>query len=126
MSRFPAFATAICLLLTCAAVAQTPLFHRLFRHSQALTTPQPIDAFLVHRPSLLTKLGGNHPVTVTGILSRQGVHPRHQSLLFLGIFPQLISLRGSWLTQNLTSPTLRHLLILANVLDRLSTPRRAQ
>jgi hypothetical protein len=54
------------------------------------------------------------------------VHPRHQSLLFLGIFPPLISLRGSWLTQNLTSPTLRHVLILANVLDRLSTPRRAQ
>ncbi len=111
---------------TVAAVAQTPLFHSLFRHLQSLPTPQPIDPLLVHRPTLLTKLRRNHPITVTRIPGRQGVHPRHQPLLFLRIFPRLITLRGTWLTKNLTSPTLRHVLTLANVLDRLSTPRRAQ
>ena len=54
------------------------------------------------------------------------MQPRYQSLLFLRIFPRLITLRGTGLTQNLTSPTLRHVLTLLNVLDRLSTPRRAQ
>ena len=54
------------------------------------------------------------------------MHSRHQSLLFLRIFPRLITLGGTCLTQNLTSPTLRHVLTLANVLDRLPTPRRAQ
>jgi hypothetical protein len=54
------------------------------------------------------------------------VQPRYQSLFFCRIFPQLITLRGTGLTQSLTSPTLRHILTLPNVFDRLPTPRRAQ
>jgi hypothetical protein len=54
------------------------------------------------------------------------VQSLHQLLLFLGIALRLVTLRAARLIQHLASPTLRHVLLLLNVLDRLSTPRRAQ
>jgi hypothetical protein len=54
------------------------------------------------------------------------MHCNHEPLLFLGIFLGRVTLRAPRLTQDLACPTLRHVSLLPNVFDCLSTPRRAQ
>jgi hypothetical protein len=54
------------------------------------------------------------------------MHPSHEPLLFLGIFLARVALRAPRLTKDLACPTLRHVPLMLNVLDRLPTPRRAQ
>jgi hypothetical protein len=60
------------------------------------------------------------------MLPYQFVHSCHQPLFFLKIAPRSVTLRAARLPQHSTRPTLRHVLALLNVLDGLSTPRRAQ
>jgi hypothetical protein len=54
------------------------------------------------------------------------VHAAHEPLLLLGILFGGVALGTPRLTKDQACPTLRHVLLLANVLDCLSTPRRAQ
>jgi hypothetical protein len=112
---------------TVAAVPQTTLFPRLSRDLEAFPTPQTVDPLEVHTPPLLSKFRRDEPISVTRISPHQLVQPRHQLLLFLAVLlPRSVPLAAPRHPQGLTSPTLRHAPFLLDVLDRLSTPRRAQ
>jgi hypothetical protein len=110
---------------TVAAVTQTTLFTRLLRHFQPFATPKSVNPFEVHLPTFLTKFRRDEAITVTRMHANQLVDPRDQSLFFFRIRLRLVTLRAARLTKHCTCPTLRHLLFLLDVLDRLSTPRRA-
>ena len=89
-------------------------------------TPQSLDPLEVHREPFLSQLGRRQAITVTRILRRQFVQAFYDSFFFGGCRLRRVALRRTRLTQDSTSPTLRNGLARANVLDRLSTPRRAQ
>jgi hypothetical protein len=92
---------------------------------EALLTPKAMDSFVVHCPACLPKFCVNESVTVTGMLANELVHLCYQTLLLGCVDLGPVTLRATRLPQGSTCPTLRHAQLLLDVLDRLSTPRRA-
>jgi len=110
---------------TVAVMAQAPPLWRLFRNFQAFLTPKRVNSLAIEMPALLMQLRGHHAITIPGILPRQLMQTLDQLLLLRRNLLRAITLGASRHTQRLACPTLRHVLLLLDVLDRLSTPRRA-
>lgn len=104
---------------------KTPSFHGLFRHFQAFLSPETIDAFRVHTPSLASKQTRDLSVSEARKLGNEFEDPRKQSR-FVFLHRWLISLGTQRLIQCSTSPTLRHLAGLLDMIDCLAPPCRAQ
>src|SRR3989339_941532 len=88
-------------------VPASPAFAGPAGHLEALLTPQPIDAFAVHQPALLTHQGRDHPIPVAGITPAQLPELRHQRLVRIAAYPHG-PLGGSRLAESPACPTLGH------------------
>src|SRR5690606_19605289 len=105
-------------------IAQSPLPDRLFRHFEALLSPQSVHAFVVRPKALGAQQRPDAAIAKARMLARQLVHARHQMALVL-IDPRLVALRCPRLTGDLASPSLRYLQAALKHVDRLASARRA-
>src|SRR5690606_17155841 len=99
-------------------IAQSPLPDRLFRHFEALLSPQSVHAFVVRPKALLAQLDRDAPVAKARVLAHQLVHASHHAALVV-IDPRRVPLRRPRLTSDFASPSLRYLKAALKHVDRL-------
>ena len=95
---------------------EPPLFRLFHWHFQPLASPKPLNPLVVDLPTSISQHGRDPPITVAAILPGQFNHVSDQAF-FIGTTSWQFALRGSVLSQNTTSPPLRHTEFIANTVN---------
>lgn len=96
-----------------------------WRDSEALASPQPLNALVVHPPPLTEQQAMDAAVAISGMRAREPPHIPQQLELIAGN-SWLAPLRRSGLPDEATRRPLAHQVRLHRVLDGVPPPRRAQ
>lgn len=109
-----------------SVVQPEPTFLRLLLlNLKPFPTPDPLDAFDIHRPAFALQQGRDPAVAVPAVLVGKPDDVRSQRL-FVGSPARLLALRRSMLAENPARHAFRHAELRDDMVDALPAPGRAQ